>query len=58
MTPEEQTKLNRMEHLGEILKEYMNTEPRITPSEVAFVIAEEIEDLTLFLKEYKKELKK
>jgi hypothetical protein len=49
-------KLKRMEYLGECLKKYMITEPKLELEDIAEVLAVEIPDLTTFLKEYKKAL--
>ena len=54
----EEQKLKRMEYLGEVIKKYLYTPPELTLKEVAFVLSEEIEDLSLFFEEYKKQLKR
>jgi hypothetical protein len=49
-------KLKRMDYLGEVIKKYMITEPKLELEDIAEVLAVEISDLTAFLKEYKKAL--
>jgi hypothetical protein len=55
---DEDQKLERQEYLAKVLHKYMLTEPKLSLDDIAVVLAEEIEDLTPFLKKYIKELKK
>ena len=54
----EELKLKRLEYLGACLRKFTTSEPELSLEEIAFVIAEEIPDLTEFFKKYKKELKR
>lgn len=53
----EDKKIKRMSYLADVLIKYTTTEPRLTSKDIAIVLASEIEDITEFLKHYKKELK-
>ena len=57
MTDEEK-KNKRMEYLGECLRKFTRTEPKLSLKEIAEVISIEIGDITPFLNKYKRELKK
>ena len=57
MTQQEQ-KLRRQEYLAQILHKYTTTEPVLSGKEIAIVLAMEIEDVSDFIKKYKKEIKK
>ena len=56
MTNEEK-KLQKQEYLAEVLHRCENREPTLSLDEIAEVIAEQVSDLTEFLKKYKKQLK-
>lgn len=53
----EEVILKKQEFLAETLWRCLHKEPEMTLEEVAIVIAEQIEDITEFLKKYKKQLK-
>lgn len=53
-------KLKRMEYLGEVIKKYMITEPKLELSDLAEIFVVELPDdlLKEFIKIYKREIKK
>lgn len=54
MTNKEQ----RMQYLTEVLDKYMKTEPILDEKDIAMIIVMQLGDITKFIKEYKKEIKK
>lgn len=52
----ENKKLQRMEYLAKVLRQYQTTEPPLTLKDIAEVLSMEVGDVTNFLKVYKKEL--
>ncbi len=48
------SKLEKMQFLAEVLNRCMNKEPQLTPEDLALILSEEIEDMSEFLKVYKK----
>ena len=54
----EETKLKRQNYLISVIRKYITTEQVLSLKDIAECLAEEIEDLSGFLKKYKRELKK
>lgn len=47
-----------MQYLTEVLDKYMKTEPILDEKDIAMIIVMQLGDITKFIKEYKKEIKK
>ena len=58
MNKEEELHLKKQEFLAQTLWRCLNRPPELSLEEVAVVIAEEIGDISDFLKKYKKQRKK
>ena len=58
MTENEEKLLKKGDFLVEVIHRCLYSEPTMSLKDLAFIIAEYVPDLTEFLKEYKKELKK
>jgi len=54
----QEQKLKRQEYLQAILHKYTTTEPILSNQDIGVVLAMEIEDVSDFIKKYKKEIKK
>ena len=50
--------LQKQEYLSEVIHRCLHREPELSLKQLAEVIANEVESITDFLKEYKKQLKK
>jgi hypothetical protein len=48
----------RMQYLTEVIDKYMKTEPMLTEKDIAMIIVMQLGDITKFIKECKKEIKK
>ena len=51
-------KLKRMEYLADVIRKYRTTPPELSDEEITILMAEEITDMSGFLKKYKKQIKK
>lgn len=47
-----------MQYLTEVIDKYMKTEPMLTEKDIAMIIVMQLGDITKFIKECKKEIKK